>query len=1114
VKIAEWLQSLGLEQYAQAFNDNAVDWEILPRLTSDDLREIGVAAVGHRRRLLEAISALSNGGTLPPHLSPRIASAGPIASGSSQAERRQVTVMFCDLVGSTAISAQLDPEDMREILEVYYRRTHEIITKAGGFVGRYIGDGILAYFGYPQAHEDDVERAVGAALSLIDVVPTLPTRHNTQLEVRLGIATGIVVIGDLIGEGISRDQGAVGDTPNLAARLQTAAGPGQVVISQDTRRLAGGHFEYKDLGRLALKGITEPVQAWQVVSARAVESRFAAQHESHLVPLVGRSEELELLLRQWRRAQEGHGSVALLSGEPGIGKSRITHALVERLASGEPHTRLHYFCSPHHQDSAFYPIIAQLERAAGFRREDSAQQRLDKLEALLVQSMENAGDAAALFGGLLSITAESPYPRLDLTPQMRKEKTMQALLAQVEGLAARQPVLLIIEDLHWSDASSIEVLDLIFGRVPDLPILVVATFRPEFQPPWIHSPHVGLINLSRLPLRHCVEMISGVIEGRELPKEIADQIVSRTDGVPLFIEELTKAVVESGVLAEAGDKYVTTGPSPTISIPLTLQGSLLARLDHLAPAREVAQIGAALGRQFSHELISAVAPMPQAQLDEALSQLLNAELLYRRGSGADVEYTFKHALVQDVAYSTLLRARRMQLHGRIVDTLESQFAQTVVSQPQLIAHHCTEAGLPEQALGYRMKAAQLAAARSAMKEAEAQLRKGLDLLTHLPKGSAREKHELELHIALARTLIATQGYASPEVAEVQARARQLWERLGQPPGSWVSNQFEYRLTRAELALARQDAQEMIQRSKSGMNPVITVTGYNMSATVSFFLGDFASSCAYGQEALDLFDAEVRNPSDRGAIYRQTVARSYQFLSKFFLGHLDQALTQYQATRAAARPHAFSLALAMACGLHIQSEPAARAMHCEELEAHAVGHGFPIFAAHAAVFRGSALSALGRPEEGLELLKKGLAAYRATGAVLQVPGFVTELAEACGRCGRAREGLDHLREAAQLIEKTDERWTEAYVLRTRGDLLIAVGEAERGERTLKGAIAVARRQEARLWELRAATSLARLWREQGKINEARNLLAPVYGWFAEGLDTPDLSQANSLLQQLV
>jgi predicted ATPase len=589
--------------------------------------------------------------------------------------------------------------------------------------------------------------------------------------------------------------------------------------------------------------------------------------------------------------------------------------------------------------------------------------------------------------------------------------------------------------------------------------------------------------------------------------------VSRTDGVPLFIEELTKAVVESGALTNAGDKYVATGPLPTNSIPLTLQASLLARLDHLAPAREIAQIGAALGRQFSHELISAVASMPQAQLDDALSQLVGAELIYRRGVPPDVEYTFKHALVQDAAYSTLLRGRRQGLHGRIADALESRFSEIVESQPQLAAHHCAEAGRHEKAIGYHMKAAQLAAGRSAIKEAEGQLRRALELVKHLAGGEAQEKLELELLVSLARALIATRGHAAPEVAEVQARARRLWERLGQPPASWISNQFEYRLTRAELGMARKEALDVLESGRKGKNALTTIAGCNMSATVSLFLGEFSAGSAYGQEALDLFDADPRASTDRGAIYRRTVARSYLFLSKYYLGYLDQARLQSSEANAAARSHAVSLALAMACGLHVEADPALLASQCERLAAHSREHGFPIFAAHAQVFLGSAMSALGSVEEGLQTVRKGLAAYRATGALLQLPVFLTELAKACGRSGQPQEGLEHLEEAMQLIERTEERWTEVGALRARGDLLIATGESERGEKSLHEAIAAARRQEAKLWELRAAISLARHWQAQGKAGQASDLLAPVCGWFTEGLETRDLREAKALLRQL-
>src|SRR5215470_10821996 len=688
-EIADWLDKLGMSQYARRFTENDIDVRALRYLTDQDLKDIGVS-LGHRRRMLAAISELAGAAPATPGPTTTTAAA---ATSQDSAERRQLTVMFCDLVGSTALSARLDPEDLRGIIAAYHRGCTELIERNGGFVAKYMGDGVLAYFGYPQAHEHDAERAVRAGLNLVEAVPKLATNVGSPLQVRIGIATGLVVVGDLIGAGASQEQAVVGETPNLAARLQALAEPGTVVIAASTRRLTSGLFEYRDLGTVSAKGFGDPVQVWQVAGASAVESRFEALRTA-TTPLVGREEEIELLLRRWGQAKAGDGQVVLISGEAGIGKSRIAETIVERLGS-EPHTRLRYFCSPHHQDSALYPSIAQLERAAGFRREDTADERLAKLEAVLAQGTNDLNEAVPLLADLLSIPVGDRYPSLQLTPQKRKEKTLHAQLAQIEGLAARQPVLMAFEDVHWSDPTTRESLDLLIERVPALRVLVLITFRPEFTLRWIGRRHVTLLSLSRLPPRQRAEMIAQVTGGKPLPKEIADEIVDRTDGVPLFVEELTKAVIESGILTETSDRYAITGPVAPLAIPTTLHASLLARLDRLAPTREVAQIGAALGRHFSHELISAVAPMPQQQLDDALAHLVSAELIFRRGSPPDAEYTFKHALVQDAAYSTLLRSRRQQLHARIVQVLEQRFPATGETHLELLAHHTTQASLIE-----------------------------------------------------------------------------------------------------------------------------------------------------------------------------------------------------------------------------------------------------------------------------------------------------------------------------------------------------------------------------------------------------------------------------------
>jgi class 3 adenylate cyclase len=685
--VAAWLQGLGLERYVPAFRDNEIDWDALPMLSAEDLKDLGVVLGGHRRRLLDAIAAL--GAAVP---AASVTAAPRNAPAPAEAERRQLTVMFCDLVGSTALSARLDPEDLREVYAAYHRAVADVVRSLDGFVAKYMGDGVLIYFGYPRAHEDDAERAVRAGLGIIDAVGRLDVK-SVELQTHVGIATGLVVVGDLIGEGSAQEQSVVGETPNLAARLQALAEPEAVVIAAGTRRLVGDLFEYRDLGAVEVKGIAAPVPASQVLRPSVVASRFEALRGSSLTRLIGRDEEIDLLLRRWARAKAGDGQVVLVSGEAGLGKSRITAALAERLLT-EPHLRVRYFCSPYHQDSALFPFIDQLGRASGFARDDPPAAKLEKLEDLLARA-ELPNEDVALLDDLLSLPGSERHPLPNLSPQRKKERTLEALIRRLEGLARHQPVVMVFEDAHWIDPTSRELLDLTVDHVRSLPVLLIVTFRPEFQPPWTGQPQVSMVALNRLDRRDRTVLVEQITGGKALPDEVVAQIVDRTDGVPLFVEELTKSVLESGLLREETDRYVLDRALPPFAIPTTLHDSLMARLDRLASVRLVAQTGAAIGREFPYTLLHAVTRLPEDELQTALGRLVASELVFQRGTPPDAVYSFKHALVQDAAHGSLLRSSRQQLHAQIVEALEAHSPELMDSQPELLAQHYAEAGLAE-----------------------------------------------------------------------------------------------------------------------------------------------------------------------------------------------------------------------------------------------------------------------------------------------------------------------------------------------------------------------------------------------------------------------------------
>jgi predicted ATPase len=755
-----------------------------------------------------------------------------------------------------------------------------------------MGDGVLVYFGYPQAHEDDAERAVRAGLALIEAVGKL--RSDELLQIHIGVATGLVVVGDLVGSGDAQERGIVGGTPNLAARLQAMAEPNMLVIAESTRKLLGNLFELEDLGAKELKGIDGVARAYAALRPSAVESRFEALHAGGLTALVGREEELELLLRRWSRTKTGEGQVVLLSGEAGIGKSRLTAALLERLTS-EPHTRLRYFCSPQHTDSALFPVISQMERTAGFVHDAAAQTKLDKLDALLAQTSTRIEDAA-LFAEMLSLPNDGRYPTLDVTPEERRQRTLEALVSQIEALARQNPVLMIVEDAHWVDPTSLEVFGRVVDRVRGLRVLLIVTFRPDFDPPWVGRAYVTFLAINRLGEREILAMIEGVIGNKPLPANIRQDIIERTDGIPLFVEEITKAVLEAESQG-AVEHLAAAVPSSTLAVPATLQASLMARLDRLGPAKEVAQIGGAIGREFSHSLLAAVVGKPEADLGAALDRLIQSGLLFRQGVRPHATYLFKHALVQDAAYGTLLREPRRALHARIAETIEGQFADIAESQPELLARHCTEAGLIEKAAHLWGKAAQRSVERSALVEAIAQFTRALDQIETLPATPALRREQIKLQVALITPLMHVKGFAAPETKAAAERARLLIEQaeaLGEPPEDplllfsvlyafWTASFLAF-----DGDAMRNFAAQFLAFARKQGATVPLMVGHRLMGTSLLVTGGIAEGRAHHDRAIALY-----NPADHLATrFGQdsgVATLSYRSWALWMLGYPEAAM---------------------------------------------------------------------------------------------------------------------------------------------------------------------------------------------------------------------------------
>jgi class 3 adenylate cyclase/tetratricopeptide (TPR) repeat protein len=1044
-------------------------------------------------------------------------SLAPAATGSA-GERRQVTVLICDLVGSTALSARFDPEDMREVIAAYHRCCAEAIARNGGFVAKYMGDGVLAYFGYPQAHEDDAERAVRGALALIEAVRKLRTGHDAKLQVRIGVATGVVVIADDLAE-----RTAVGETPNLAARLQALAEPGRVVISQSTRRLVGGLFEYRDLGPVALKGFAEPVCAYQVLRISRVASRFHARRDAELTPLVGREEELALLQRRWRQARAGDGRVVLISGEPGIGKSRLAVALQDMLAS-EPHARLHFYCSPHHTESALYPMINQIERGAGFERTDAPAERLAKLEAVVGPSSSEAREMVALFADLLSLPTDGRYRLPEMSPQKRKDRTLAAFLQQLQNLAAQQPVLMILEDAHWIDPTTFELLEMAIETVARLPVLLVVTHRPEFQPPSIGQAHVTLLTLNRLGPRERMALVEQVVGDKALSNELAAEIAERADGIPLFVEELTKAVLEAGGGEGEAKQIISAAPRPRLVVPATLQASLMARLDRLgAAAKEIAQIGAAIGREFSYPLLAAVAQQSDAALRSALDRFSDAGLIFSRGVVPEATFLFKHALVRDAAYGTLLRRQRQQLHGRIASILEREFPALVKTQPELLAHHCAEAGLAEQAILFYLAAAKRAIGASSNSEAIAHLTKGLALVELLP-AAARRGSELRLRFTMSEPLIQLKGYGAPEVEAGFARSRELCLELGEGPELFHSlyGLWGYHLLRARLSAAAELSAELLELGPRLDDSHLRLAAHHTATVTAYWTGRLTSVPQHSDQELQLYDPERQ----RG---RRTVASDavidslgHCAFALWALGFPDRACDKSATALALARRvnNPFGLCAAMNWHVYLRyfrREPEAAAESLRLLSSVACEHGFAFWSLSAEIWQlWYRICVAGEHgADDIDRFRRAHNGLRTLGAELAHPPNVAMLVDCLAAQGRIEEAIEALSDALADIDRTGQAVLGPQLLSLMGDMLRRQGGGalDRSEGAYRNAIEAARRQNAGMWELRAATGLAQLWQDHGRGAEALALLAPIYDGFSEGFDTRDLLDARGVLARL-
>lgn len=1114
----QWLAEIGMEHYAPMFEAQRIELDVLPELTDADLKEIGISALGDRKRILHVIA---QGHQEAPAISP-IAPPAPSSPATSQvAERRQLTVMFCDLVGSTELAALLDPEDLRAVIGDYHAAVTAAVAAHDGYVAQLLGDGVLVYFGYPHANEDDAARAIHAALEVIAAIGRLATNGQHTLHTRIGIATGLVVVGQ-IGSGTpAAELSASGETPSLAARLQAQAAPDCIVIADRTRQLLGEEFELEALGALALKGFEAPVQAWQVLRERRTASRFEAIHTQQLSQLVGRDSELALLLERWNTACEGEGQIVLLSGEPGIGKSRITQALRERTAA-EGRETIVLQCSPSHSNSALYPLVRCIEIAANLAPGDAPDQRAARFEQYLAEHGVALGPEA--LGGLLRLMTlpdgGRPAP-VGQTQQQQKAATLQAAIDVVRGLSLRAPLLVLIEDAHWIDPTTEEWIGLAVDGLRDARVLMLLTCRPQYLPSWGNPVNSTRLTMNRLSHRQSAALIDTVTGGKPLPAELVDEIIRKTDGVPLFVEELTKTVLASALVEDTPAGYRLHGPLQTLAIPSTLQDSLMARLDRLAPAKEIAQVAAAIGREFSHALLAQVMQILAAQLEQALDELLRAELVFRRGTPAEAGYAFKHALIRDTAYNSMVRSQRALRHAQIAHALERNEPQTVAIHPELLAQHHQEAGHVSEAVRYWTAAGDLAQQRFASREASIHYKAAVALVARLPAGPSRSELELALHLKLGNALTVSEGYGSGATDQSYAKARELARELGRVEdyvSAWVGSAPSMNSAgRNGELIAGIHGIEAAQLA--ALAPRWRINVSIVLGAAHYLRGEIAEAWQHLEDARLLDDSvQLTHEHPVAGADPAIMIRAISMRVRGMQGYLEQAeaLAAEAVRIAEARAHPPTIAMAKQAWIRAllsKGEHAQAAEEAKQMLALSERFGIQTRVANAWMFLGRASIALGDVEPGIALLRKGYELWVSAGGKQQCSQYGAQAADALLRAGRSEEARRYLAEAQAAQAETDERFYESELLRLAGRLLEGDRDDAGAEARYREAIAIAEARGLKLFALRAARDLAGLWQRQGKGTEARQVLQPLYAWFTEGFGFSELREAKGVLDAL-